>query len=53
MATPQPCVQNFPRVETASLWTALGAGHIVGIHWGLLNGIEAVAPDAPSESPWV
>lgn len=50
---PQPCVQNFPRVETASLWTLLGAWCIVGVHWGLLSGVEAMAPDAPPETLWV
>lgn len=52
-AISQPCVQNFPRVETASLWTPLGAWCIVGVHWGLLSGAEAMAPDVPPETLWV
>lgn len=49
----QPCVQNVPSVETASLCTLLGAWCIVGVHWGLLSGVEAMAPDAPPETLWV
>ncbi|TKC53316.1 hypothetical protein EI555_019222, partial [Monodon monoceros] len=32
--------------------TPLGAWHAVGVHWGLLNGIEAVEPRAPPGILW-